>query len=132
MGGVLSTAALLLAELQFAPVPPNMLPRNAIERLVLSRSESASRELERLLAEQQDQEASERQLVDAGFKRVRPDDACANYVYTRQLTATLVRGASIIMCEGKPPFVLRTDEAPGPFFAPMPGQPAAVVPSAPK
>jgi hypothetical protein len=126
------TAAMLLSEIMFAPAPLSILPRNEIERLVLAQPESASRELEDRLAGLQDREDRDQAMSDAGFKRVRPADACAQYVYSRKLTATLVRGASVILCDGRRPFVLRTDETPGPWFAPSPGEPSASTPSAPK
>lgn len=124
-----ASLAMMLGELMFAPVPPTVIPRNEVERLVLARPESASRELEERLAHLQDKDSRNREMIEAGFKRVRPDDACAQYVYTRQVSAKLVRSASVILCDDKRPFVLRTDETPGPWFAPKPGEPSPSVPS---
>lgn len=132
MTGYIAISAMLLGEIMLAPVPANVVPRNEIERLVLAQPESASRKIENLLTQDQDKEGRNRALIDAGFKRVRPNDACANYTYSRQLTDKLVRGASVILCEGKQPFVLRSDETPGPWMAPAQGQPSAIAPKAPK
>lgn len=125
-------AAALSGGVLLAPVPPGVVPRNEVERLVLARPESASRELEALLAEQQDGSRRELALTDAGFRHIRPGDACANYVYSRKLNETLVRGASVILCDGKPPFVLRTDETLGPWATPEPGRPSVVTPPTPR
>jgi hypothetical protein len=122
-------AVMLLGEILFAPTPPGVTPRNQVERLVLARPESASRELERWLM-QQNKEVRETALIDAGFRRVRPGDTCAHYVYTRPLTSTLARGASVVLCDDKPPFVLRSDETRGPWRPPGggPSVPTAAAP----
>ena len=125
-------AVMLLGEVLFAPAPSTVVPRNEIERLVLAREERASRELEMLLARRQAEKDRDSKLIEAGFKRVRPEDPCVNYVYSRQLTKTLVRGASLILCTNRPPFILRTDESAGPWRAPKPGEPSVTVPSVPR
>lgn len=122
IAGLLALAGGIL----FAAAPAGMIPRNEVERLVLARPESASRELEAWLAAHPQER--ERALTEAGFKRVRAEDACGNYVYTRRFTDTLDRGASVILCDGKPPFVMRFDASPGPFSAPAPGAPGFSIP----
>ena len=137
-------SAMLLGEVLFAPAPPNLRPANEIERMVLTRSESASRELENWLA-QTPKKHRNRKLVEAGFRRIRPgidldlrwfrfDEGCAYYSYSRQLTATTIRGADISLCDGKPPFVLRSDMVPGPYTAPKSSSAPGVItaPSAPR
>lgn len=116
----------LAGEILFAAATANVVPRNEVERLVLARPDSASRELERWLAAHP--EVAETVLTEAGFKHVRPEDACGNYVYTRRFTETLERGASVILCDGKPPLVMRFDGSPGPWRAPKPGEAAVSIP----
>ena len=128
----MNVAAVLLGGALFAPAPPSVTAKNDVERMVLDSAESASRELEDWLDQRRDDADRYRELVEAGFRRIRPGDACANYVYTRQLTNTVVRGASVILCNGKRPFVLRTDETPGRWTAPRPDQPAVTVPTLPE
>lgn len=99
--------------------------------MVLSRPEGASDRLKDFLV-RLPVEGREPALLAAGFRRIRPETACGNFVYSRQLTEKLVRGASVILCTGEPPFVLLTNEAPGPWLAPGPGEAEVSAPSAPK
>ncbi len=69
-------------------------------------------------------------LLEAGFRRIRPEDSCGNFVYTKRISKKLVRGASVILCEGKRPFVLLTNESTEPLIAPKSGEAALSVPSA--
>ena len=124
-------AAAAQGTLLCSPVQGNVAPRNEVERLVLARDEGASRVLEGWLAGHADTAATS--LAEAGFRRIREEAACVNYAYSRQIGPKLDRGASIVICPGERPFVLRTDEGRGPFVAPPHGPPGPVtVPIAPR
>lgn len=128
---LLGTVALLLGQVLFHPAPADVVPRNEVERLVLAREESASRLLEDRLAGQ-DAQANDRDLLAAGFRQSRREDACTRWTYKRPLGPKLERWASVELCEGRRPAVMRFDGTPGPWVAPKVGEPSVSIPAAPR
>lgn len=127
------TALLAAVQSMLAPLPATVpLGQKAeIQQIMDAPIDDASRRLEdRLAALPADARAPA--LLEAGFRRIRPEDSCGNFVYTKRISEKLVRGASAILCEAKRPFVLMTNESAEPLIAPVPGDAALHVPSARK
>jgi len=120
-------AAMLVGQVLFVATPSDVIAKNEIEKIVLSPLDSATPKIKTWLAQTHDEHNREQDLIAAGFKRVRLEDVCENYVYSRQLTDKMQRRASIILCNDKPPLVLLFDEGIGPWIAPKPGAPSASV-----
>lgn len=117
---MLSFVAMIFAVQALPSVVVATAPQSTeIERIVLSSLDGASTQLEDFLIKRP-VEGRESALLAAGFRRIRPEAECKNFVYSKRLTEKLVRGASAILCTNKRPFVLLTNETPGPWLVPKP------------